>query len=782
MNERVTEGIVREKLNTSKAAMLDEGYHVDIYEQIPRDRRIKACLASASKKGTGKSGRPEFIVVFRERPNFVIVIECKSDMSKHESSNGTSEPAKYSVDGVRHYAQYLSQKFDVLAIAVSGIDSNRLRISHFWRFLGEEEDQQCFGAELLSLKDYFSGYSNLDRVLNQDLEILKKYFLGLNDRLRVLKIQASERSLLISAIMMALQEGSFRNSYKLQPTPKALITQIKQSLNTFMDQGNTSIELRECMDKNYMFLDVQQKLLQDRVLFNLVSEVDEKVDSFEKTQQYHDLLGQMYVEFLKYSNNDAGLGIVLTPPHITEISVDFLDVHPKDRIYDNCAGTGGFLVAALKRMFERARGDQMLEQEIRRSIFGVEIQPNIATLLWANMFIHGDGKNNMIFGDCFDDAVIEQVKQKTPTVGLLNPPFSTKDRHEIEFVLNNLSALTPKARCAAILPMNCVLNEQGNKHLRDELLEKHTLEAVISLPDEVFVDSKVNTVVCLIILTAHVPHPNGKKTWFGYCKEDGFIKQKPFGRIDADRVWPTIRNHWLTSYKNRESQNNFSIMREVSARDEWCAEAYLDSDYTDLGKQCVTELKLYVLHRVSRLINLGKVNIPELSVSPTENISLPHVDSASWGTFLLGDLFTITGSQTTPKKKLEKIGRGNYPYVTCRATDNATSGWYDYWTEEGGIIVVDSAVVGHASYQPYCFSASDHVEKLLPKFQMSPLSALFFVSVQNMNKFRYSYGRKASQERLRQQPISLPIDNNGDIDYLLIESFMKSLPYSEGVE
>ena len=46
---------------------------------------------------------------------------------------------------------------------------------------------------------------------------------------------------------------------------------------------------------------------------------NENINLFMKTYRYHDVLGQFYIEFLRYANNDKGLGIVLTPPHITEL-------------------------------------------------------------------------------------------------------------------------------------------------------------------------------------------------------------------------------------------------------------------------------------------------------------------------------------------------------------------------------------------------------------------------------------------------------------------------------
>ena len=162
--------------------------------------------------------------------------------------------------------------------------------------------------------------------------------------------------------------------------------------------------------------------------------------------------------------------------------------------------------------------------------------------------------------------------------------------------------------------------------------------------------------------------------------------------------------------------------------------------------------------------------------NPDTAVILPPVKE--WKLFRLGDLIQITGSQTTPLNRLQKFGAGKYPYVTTQAENNGVAGHYDFFTEEGGVITVDSAVAGFASWQPDNFSASDHVEKLIPHFPINPSVALFLVTLLNANQFRYSYGRKASQTRLLKQNIRLPIDKKGDPDFALIENYIKSLPFS----
>ena len=46
-----------------------------------------------------------------------------------------------------------------------------------------------------------------------------------------------------------------------------------------------------------------------------------------------DAIGEMYTEFLRYANNDSNLGIVLTPPHVTDLMCELVDLKvTKDHI------------------------------------------------------------------------------------------------------------------------------------------------------------------------------------------------------------------------------------------------------------------------------------------------------------------------------------------------------------------------------------------------------------------------------------------------------------------
>ena len=154
-------------------------------------------------------------------------------------------------------------------------------------------------------------------------------------------------------------------------------------------------------------------------------------------------------------------------------------------------------------------------------------------------------------------------------------------------------------------------------------------------------------------------------------------------------------------------------------------------------------------------------------------------DTTSWQSFKLSDLFDISGTKTTKLDELESYGSGKYPYVTTQATNNGVAGFYNYFTEKGNVLVIDSAVAGFCSYQAFNFSASDHVEKLTPKFRLNSYIGAYLATIINKERYRYSYGRKFNQTKIRNTVIKLPVDKNGNPDWDYMEKYIKSLPYSD---
>lgn len=609
MNERKTEQLVENRLRDK--GYLDLGNNITVERQKSDSAKINKLLEHASKAGMGE-GKPEFIIRSELFPSLIIVIECKADSSKHESKT-REKYSEYAVDGVLLYASFLAKEYDVLAIAVSGETESELRISHFLNLHGESKSKDWKPSDdIVSFEEYYDEFIRSDQKFKQDYNKLLDYTRKLNNTLQAKKVTESQRGFLISGILIALQSSAFISSFKKHKTSKQLAGNLLSTIKEEFENAELPEVRRKELLHAFSFLEFNPALIEDHDFFlGLIQGIDENVNNFLRTHKYYDAIGHFYVEFLRYANNDKGLGIVLTPPHIAELFAELTEVNKDSIVFDNCCGTAGLLVSALHKMTRDAGADKKALKKIKKEqIFGVEFQPSVYALSVSNMILHGDGKTNILRGDCFKDAdsVLGGVK---PTIGLLNPPYKQKtvkeDHEELEFVLNNLEHLSKGGKCAAIVPITSATSPSGViAELKKRILEKHTLEAVMSMPIELFHNSKTTVVTCVMVFTANAPHPVGKKTWFGYWRDDGFVKTKDKGRIDLNSTWEQIKAYWVNSYRNREVIDSFSVMKEVRAYDEWVAEAYLDADYSKITATVSEEYaKRYIL---SQLFPRGENN------------------------------------------------------------------------------------------------------------------------------------------------------------------------------
>lgn len=596
-NERKTEQIVRSHFGNYSDLIKIEEQKSDIL-------KIDKLLSSASKKGESK-GRPEFIITFDKNSDFLIIVECKADTSKHESPN-RDKYSEYATDGALLYASFLSKEYDVLSIAVSGETQQHLKISHFLHLKGERKSTPMFGDKLLPAQDYLNGYLKSPEKFRQDYNTLLAFTKTLNEKLHTCKILESQRSLLLSCILIALEDEAFRLSYDKMTTPRNLADFLTKTVLDKLGNANIPRDNLDNLNIQFGFIKTDTSLTtKDGLLKGLIDEIDTNINQFIKTHEYFDVLGQLYIEFLRYANSDKGLGIVLTPPHITELFAELAQVNKNSIIYDNCTGTGGFLISAMKYMVKDADGEEEKIKQIKLDqLIGTEYQAHIFALAISNMYIHQDGKTNIINGDCFDKEVMRQVKMKNPTVGFLNPPYQGNkktDIDEFEFILNNLECLVDGGTCIAIVPMQKALATTGVVYdWKKKLLEKHTLEAVLSMPDELFFNSDINAVTCVMIFTAHRKHNPTKKTYLGYYKDDGFIKRKIQGRFDGLGKWEAIKKKWISYFINREDEAGFSINKVVTAKEEWCAEAYMETNYSNLTER---DFEDTILSYVTFLLN-----------------------------------------------------------------------------------------------------------------------------------------------------------------------------------
>ena len=125
------------------------------------------------------------------------------------------------------------------------------------------------------------------------------------------------------------------------------------------------------------------------------------------------------------------------------------------------------------------------------------------------------------------------------------------------------------------------------------MLEEHTLDAVFSFPIDMFYPG-ASAVACCMVFDLGKPHPKNHETFFGYYREDGFEKRKGVGRVDVKDKWEETEKKWYDTYRSRLTIPGLSICKSVTSSMEWCAEAYMETDYSVITEtDFITALQSY---------------------------------------------------------------------------------------------------------------------------------------------------------------------------------------------
>jgi methylase of polypeptide subunit release factors len=577
---------------------------------------VDLLLKNATKVAGGTGvGSPDVFIWSLDHPDLLVIVESKRDTAKHESAN-RDNPVDFAVDGVLHYARFLAPKFDIIAVAVSGTKSNALRVSTFRWLKGEKEGRDLTdrtGKPITRLLESVEAYAKTlafdQGAHNRTVAELNTVGRELNEYFRNIGLDDKKKPLLMSATLLALRDEPFRAGYpKTVNTalPRFFIDAVKRQLDGLNMPGikrETLLSAFSFIETDGIIRGVEEA---HSPLRYVIGRVQDDVLPHTVDNDEIDAVGAFYQEFLRYRGADQkNKGIVLTPRHITDLFAEIADVRPHHTVLDPCSGSGGFLIAAMSKMDAEARDQAEIERIHARQLIGIELETEMFALAAVNMILRGDGKSNLYSGSCFDTSIVAEVStanahHSRPQIGLINPPYATdkktkasdekgkvvidSGKSELEFIELMLDCLEPGGTGVAIVPVSCAIGmDTKAKEDRRRILSKHTLDAVMSMPPEVFYPTGVHT--CIMVFRAGEPHERARRdTWFGYWKHDGFVKVKNLGRIDRKGVWPSIRERWLDLYRTRASVAGESVVRKVGPNDEWVADAYMETDFARLSQ------------------------------------------------------------------------------------------------------------------------------------------------------------------------------------------------------
>lgn len=560
-------------------------------------KEINEALKTASKKGTGNVGFPEYVGAIKD---YLIVIEDKPDTTYHTKFNEkglycleTKSVINYAVNGALFYAKHLVKNTSykkVIAIGVSGNEKKHkitpvyVDETEYYRDLPEVQSFICFNEE--NIDEYYTK-----EILKEDTDIEKETAQILKDAANLHEdlrnygnLLDTEKPLIVSGIMLALREMEFKNFAIDELTGDTIKTdgqKIYAAIDSNLQRANVSPAVKK--DK----ILGQFSFIKDTVKLN---EIDEKLGktplkhfteylyktiyrSIRYSRSAEDYIGRFYGEFMSYSGGDGQtLGIILTPKHITQLFCELVDLKPTDVVFDPCCGTAGFLIAAMQNMLNKT-SDANQKKNIRQNqLHGVELRPNMFTIATTNMILRGDGKSNLI-NDDFLKQDSNKLQLKQATIGMMNPPYSQGSKsnpnlYEIAFTEHLLNSLAVGAKCIVIVPQSTMTGKsKEEKSIKENILKHHTLEGVITLSKDTFYG--VGTMPCIGVFTAGEAHPNNKICKFINFEDDGYKVSPHVGLIETESA-KDKKQHLLDVWFDKiESETKFCVKTTVEATDEW---------------------------------------------------------------------------------------------------------------------------------------------------------------------------------------------------------------------
>ncbi|MCL1982810.1 MAG: SAM-dependent methyltransferase [Clostridiales bacterium] len=577
---------------------------------------IAAALKTASKNQKGNKGYPEFTAVVN---GFVLVMEDKTDRSKlrlDEADGSLSKSVKattgFALNGALHYASLIAKNTNfkkIFAFGGAGDSKHHVIKPIFvneqgeYKELPEIETFENFSPE--NIDEYYKaivlGEIPAEEIeveqIKKDAEELHEYLQGYG------KIGEKEKPLVVSAILLALRDTSFRiddlTGNQSISDGKIILNHLSNYL-VFMqvDEGR-----RRRLLGQYNFIqelpalnNIEEQLGKTPLRF-FTEFVNNKFHRHFNSDSTVDFLGILYSEFIKYTGGDGqGLGIVLTPSHITKLFCDLVELSIDDVVLDPCCGTAGFLVAAMNDMLSKAASDDKKTQIMKDQIFGIECDDKMFTLATANMILRGDGKSNLIFDDFLkidaekikllrDPQLAQSEKNKiAKTVGFMNPPYSLAQKlknpnlSELCYIRQLLNSIARGGKAVAIVPIAAMIGKtKEDKEIKKEILKAHTLEGVISLNKSTF--HGIGVVPCIAVWTTGAPHPAGKKVKFINFEDDGYEVKKHLGLVKTERA--KDRKQLLLDCwhgKNTDAYSEFMVETEIKATDEWVHSFYYYND------------------------------------------------------------------------------------------------------------------------------------------------------------------------------------------------------------
>ena len=287
-----------------------------------------------------------------------------------------------------------------------------------------------------------------------------------------------------------------------------------------------------------------------------------------------DEMGQAYEYLVGKFADDAGNTAqeFYTNRTVVELMAEILQPQPDESIYDPTCGSGGMLIKSLDYL--RNQGKEWKGVHV----FGQEVNGLTSSIARMNLYLNGVEDFSIVCGDTLrNPAFLDGSHLRTFDIVLANPPYSIKEwdraafendkwgrnflgtppqgRADYAFIQHILASMDEKSgRCAILLPHGVLFREE-EKEIREQLVKKDLIEAVIGIGKGLFFNSPMPA--CVIICRTKKAVNRKNKILF-INAENEFAKTNTEIYLTAQNI-----SKILDAYKNYTDIEEFAKVASI---------------------------------------------------------------------------------------------------------------------------------------------------------------------------------------------------------------------------
>ncbi|MGO5275001.1 type I restriction-modification system subunit M [Holdemanella porci] len=246
-------------------------------------------------------------------------------------------------------------------------------------------------------------------------------------------------------------------------------------------------------------------------------------------KQDYDVLGFIYEYLISMFAANAGkkAGEFYTPHEVSVLMSEIVANHLKDRehikIYDPTSGSGSLLINIGASMAQYITGENKIDY------YAQELKENTYNLTRMNLVMRGISPANINVrnGDTLEDdwPFFENDENKDETYNLVrvdavvsNPPYSQKwdpkdkefdprfkefgvapkAKADYAFLLHELYHLEDDGIMTIVLPHGVLFRGGEEEKIRETLIERNHIEAIIGLPANIFFGTSIPTIIMVL--------------------------------------------------------------------------------------------------------------------------------------------------------------------------------------------------------------------------------------------------------------------------------------------